>query len=93
MRRTVLIAALLALAGSLPTTSFAQSNVPADINNPLTDVGTPGGRDALPTLLDADVLNLPDVQFVFDGLLDPNRVSLVEQVTRANLDDPRLTAA
>jgi len=93
MRRTVLIAAVLALASSLPTTSFAQTNVPADIDAPLTDDGMPGGRDAVPTLLDPDVLNLPDVQFVFDGLLDPNRVSLVEQVTRANLDDPRLTAA
>ncbi len=93
MRRTVLIAAVLALASSLPTTSFAQTNVPADIDNPLTDVGTPGGRDAVPDLLAPEVLNLPDVQFVFDGLLDPNRVSLVEQVTRANLDDPRLTAA
>ena len=93
MRRTVLIAAVLALASSLPTTSFAQSNVPTDVTTPLTDDGTPGGRDAVPTLLDPDVLNLPDVQFVFDGLLDPNRVSLVEQVTRANLDDPRLTAA
>jgi len=86
MRRTVLITALLALASSVPTASFAQSNVPADINAPASDAG-------IPTLLDPDVLNLPDVQFVFDGLLDPNRVSLVEQVTRANLDDPRLTPA
>jgi hypothetical protein len=95
MRRTVLIAAMLALASSLPGSVFAQANSapPVDVTTPLTDDGTPGGRDVVPTLLDPGVLNLPDVQFIFDGLLDPNRVSLVEQVTRANLDDARLTAA
>jgi hypothetical protein len=93
MRRTVVIAALLALASSLPCNVFAQATLPMDVTNPLTDDGTPGGRDAVPDLLDPDVLNLPDVQFIFDGLLDPDQISLIEQVTRANIDDPRLTAA
>ncbi|MDA1161328.1 MAG: hypothetical protein O2983_17125, partial [Planctomycetota bacterium] len=82
MQRTLLIAALLALASSLPNKALAQ----ADINAPASDAG-------IPTLLDPAVLNLPDVQFIFDGLLDPERISLIQQVTRANRDDPRLTNA
>lgn len=82
MQRTLLIAALLALASSLPNKAQAQ----ADINAPASDAG-------IPALLAPEVLNLPDVQFLFDGLLDPERISLIQQVTRANLDDPRLTAA
>lgn len=82
MQRTLLIAALLALASSLPNKALAQ----ADINAPASDLG-------IPTLLAPEVLNLPDVQFLFDGLLDPERISLIQQVTRANLDDPRLTPA
>ena len=94
MRRTVVIVALLALASSLPCSVFAQSTPPTDLSTTLlTDDGTPGGRDAVPDLLAPDVLNLPDVQFLFDGLLDPDRISLIEQVTRANIGDDRLTAA
>jgi hypothetical protein len=93
MRKTVVIVALLALASSLPCSVSAQSTLPTDVTNPLTDIGTPGGREEVPDLLDQDVLNLPDVQFLFDGLLDPDRISLIQQVTRANIDDPRLTAA
>ena len=86
MQRTLLIAALLALASSLPNKALAQAPLPADVINPASD-------DGIPTLLAPEVLNLPDVQFRFDGLLDPERISAIQQVTRANMDDPRLTAA
>ena len=92
MRRTFLVATLLALVSSVSGSAFAQT-LPTDVTNPLTDIGTPGGRAAVPDLLAPETLNLPDVQFLFDGLLDPDRISLIEQVTRANIDDPRLTAA
>ena len=79
-----LLFALLALTVGAATPAFAQQVVPADVGAPASDAG-------IPTLLDSVVL--PDVQFIFDGLLDRDRVSLIEQVTNANLDDPRLSAA
>ena len=93
MRRKFQFAALLVLSFSLPGNLFAQTVVPRDVTSPLTDIGTPGGRAAVPDLLDPSVLELPDVQFLFDGLLDDQRISLIERVTRANIDDPRLSAA
>ena len=84
MRRLILTSALLALAVCLIRPVSAQQVVPTDISNPASDAGVP---DLLDTVI------LPDVQFIFDGLLDPDRVSLIEQITNANLDDARLTAA
>lgn len=86
MRRTFLAAVLLALVSAVSGSAFAQTGVPVDVNAPASDAG-------IPDLLAPEVLNLPDVQFLFDGLLDRNRISLIEQVTRANLDDPRLSNA
>jgi hypothetical protein len=86
MRRIIVVAALLALVSSVSGSAFAQTGVPVDVNAPASDAG-------IPDLLAPEVLNLPDVQFLFDGLLDQNRISLIEQVTRANLDDPRLSNA
>lgn len=86
--------ALLTLGLGTANMASAQSTRPADVDAPAPDFNdVVGGRPDIPTLLDPDVLNLPDVQFLFDGLLDPDRISLIEQVTRANIDDPRLTAA
>jgi hypothetical protein len=86
MRRIIVVAALLALVSSVSGSAFAQTGVPVDVNAPASDAG-------IPDLLAPEVLNLPDVQFLFDGLLDQNRISLIEQVTRANLDDRRLSNA
>lgn len=84
MRRLLFTTALLALTVVMASPASAQQVVP-------TDIGTPASDDGIPSLLDGVVL--PEVQFIFDGLLDPQRVSLIEQVTNANLDDQRLTTA
>ncbi len=65
MRRLILTSALLALAVCLIRPVSAQQVVPTDISNPASDAGVP---DLLDTVI------LPDVQFIFDGLLDPDRV-------------------
>lgn len=82
---------MLALTLGLANGASAQSNTPSDVTAPAPDIGDPDGRPDVPELLDS--LVLPEVQFMFDGLLDPDRISLIEQVTAANLDDTRLTAA
>lgn len=91
MQRLILSLATLALIAGTTSVGLAQTLIPADINAPAPDMGDPGGRPDVPTLLDNVVL--PEVQFVFDGLLDPDRISLIEQVTAANLDDTRISAA
>lgn len=68
---------------------FAQTTTPADVLNPRADVGDPTRTD-VPTLR-TDV-TLPQVQFIFDQLLDPNRISLIESVSNTSVNDPRLTA-
>lgn len=66
----------------------AQTTPPPDVLNPRADVGDPTRTD-VPTL--RTDITLPQVQFIFDQLLDPNRVSLIESVTNTSLNDPRLT--
>jgi hypothetical protein len=91
MQRSIFTLAMLALTFGLADVAYSQSVVPADVTSPTLDVGDPGGRADVPALLSEVVL--PEVQFLFDGLLDPDRISLIERVTAANLDDPRITAA
>ncbi|MDA0282293.1 MAG: hypothetical protein O3B13_07490 [Planctomycetota bacterium] len=90
MPRSLFTIAILAFSLALPSVARSQANVPADIGAPAADTGDPNRPD-IPTRLDAVVL--PEVQFLFDGLLDPDRISLIESVTSANLDDVRLTTA
>ena len=91
MHRPLFTLAFLVLAAGIANVATAQSVPPADVTAPAPDIGDPNGRPDVPTLLN-DVV-LPEVQFLFDGLLDPDRISLIERVTAANLDDARLTAA
>jgi hypothetical protein len=91
MQRPIFTFAILALVVGIASVATAQSVPPADVTAPARDIGDPNGRPDVPTLLNEVVL--PEVQFIFDGLLDPDRISLIEQVTAANLDDSRLTAA
>lgn len=91
MQRLILTIAALAMLGISTNVVNAQLTTPVDVDNPTRDFGDPEGRPDIPTLMDGIVL--PEVQFVFDGLLDPDRISLIERVTNANLDDTRLTAA
>lgn len=82
---------MLALTVGAGNVASAQALLPPDVTTPAADVGDPDGRPDVPELLDS--IMLPEVQFLFDGLLDPDRISLIEQVTAANLEDARLTAA
>jgi len=84
---------MLALAASLGIagTAFGQAAIPADVTAPRPDINDPNGRMDIPNLVPG--LDLPDITFLFDTVLDPNRVSLIEQVTAASVDDPRLTEA
>lgn len=87
MKSRLLVAVTIATCLGLSGSSFGQD----DIDSPVPDVNDPNGRPDIPTRVDS--LELPDVRFIFDGLLDPDRVSLIESVTADNMDDPRLTAA
>jgi hypothetical protein len=91
MQRSLFTIAIMALSLALPSVACSQANIPSDIGAPAADAGDPDGRTDIPTRLDSVVL--PEVQFLFDGLLDPDRISLIESVTAANLDDVRLTTA
>ncbi len=68
---------------------FAQTSPTADVLNPRADVGDPTRTD-VPTL--RSDITLPQVQFIFDQVLDPNRISLLEAVGNTSVNDPRLTA-
>ena len=78
----------LALAFALVSTAQAQfgASIPRDI-----EFFDPTSDDSLPDRLDEIVL--PRVQFIFDELLDPQRLSLIEFVTTENVNDMRLNAA
>ena len=72
----------------LSESAFAQirftPDQPDDVLNPASDVGIPERID--------DIL-LPEIQFIFDSVLDPQRLSLIDSVTTENLNDPRLNDA
>ncbi len=89
MRQSLLCAAL---AACLLTSSVqAQSTIPPDVMNPAPDFNDPGGRPDIPDRIEDIVL--PQIQFIFDSMLDPNRISQIEFITSDNIDDPRLTEA
>lgn len=83
-----LILFFLAVSLSLASTVQAQFRVtpPDDVAN-----FDPSSDDSIPDRID-DII-LPRVQFIFDELLDPDRLSLVEFVTTDNINDPRLNDA
>jgi hypothetical protein len=83
----VLTAFALSLSLQLP----ADAQLRPDVDNPALDFGDPNGRPDIPTLLPG--LNLPEIQFLFDTALDPQRLSLIESVTSRHVNDPRLTEA
>ncbi len=82
MRR--LFCALTAFAVTLSLQLPARAQTPADITNPASDAGIPARIQSL---------ELPEVEFLFGNLLDPQRLSLIETVTEQHLNDPRLTEA
>ncbi len=84
-----LFCVLTAFAVSLSLQMPAHAQTPADVLNPTLDVADPGGRPDIPNRIPG--LDLPTVEFMFDSLLDPMRVSLSETITEQNLNDPRLT--
>jgi hypothetical protein len=84
-----LFCVLTAFAVSLSLQIAAHAQTPADVLNPTPDVGDPGGRPDIPDRIQG--LDLPQVQFMFDALLDPMRLSLTESVTEQHLNDPRLS--
>ena len=91
MRRSLFAIAAAALCVGLSSRAYCQTNVPGDVIAPAADFNDPDGRADIPTRL-SDI-ELPEVQFIFDGLLDPDRISLIEQVTAEHAEDARLTEA
>lgn len=94
MQRSFVVFAILATSLGFQSVANAQSpflGVPNDVNNPALDFGDPNGRADIPTRLNGIVL--PEVSFLFDGLLDPQRISLIEAVTSGSVNDERLTLA
>ena len=79
---TLGLAAAISCAALVPQTS-AQT-APNDVTDPSTD-------DDIPSRIDD--LILPQVQFIFDSVLDPDRVSLVQSVMEGDINNPRLTEA
>lgn len=90
MRYMFRLFALFLLSVAVPASAYAQGS-PADVDNPAPDVGDPDGREDIPDRL-ADIV-LPQIQFLFDTVLDPNRLTLIEMVGESHADDPELTAA
>lgn len=90
MRSTGFIAFLLLVAG-LVAAPQASAQLPADVTNPSFDYGDPNGRPDIPLRID-DIM-LPQIQFMFDRLLDPQQITLIEQITNNSASDPRLTEA
>lgn len=85
-----LFCALTAFAVSLSLQLPAHAQVRPDVDNPALDFGD-ATRPDIPTPVAG--LDLPDIQFLFDTALDPQRLSLIETVTSAHVSDPRLTEA
>jgi len=73
------------------TPAFALAQ-PADVLRPDTGAINLDGtaRTNLPDRI--ATLQLQQVQFVFDAMLDPDRISLVENITEASLSDPVIAA-
>ncbi len=90
MKKIAFVLSLVALCAAPSSTCWAQT-IPADIDNPRLDVGDPGGRPDIPTLR-SDIV-LPDVQFIFDSLLDPQQISALQNVGAKSIDDPLLSPA
>ncbi len=86
-----LFCVLTAFALSMSLSASTQAQTPADVLNPTPDFNDPGGRADIPTRSSA--IDLPDVQFLFDTVLDPERLTLIETVTEDHVNDPRLTEA
>ena len=90
-----LFCVLTAFAVSLSCQLPAHAQVLPDVQNPAPDFGhvdlNGNAVQDIPTLIPG--LDLPEVQFIFDTALDPQRLSLIENVTVRNINDPRLTEA
>lgn len=69
--------------------SFGQTAPTTDVLAPRPDIGAVGLVD-VPTL--RNDISLPDVQFLFDQVLDPQRVSVIETIGKTSVNDLRLTA-
>ena len=81
----------LVTAVSAASNVQAQQIVPNDVLNPRADVNDPLGRRDIPTLR-ADIQAIfPQIQFIFDSALDPQQLSILEQLSQANMDDQRLS--
>lgn len=92
MRSAAFTTGLLLLASFVAVPQAMAQN---DIDNPRQDRGNdptqPGARTDIPNRIDSIVL--PQLQFLFDSLLDPQQITLVQQITGDNVNDPRLTEA
>ena len=87
----VLTAYAVSLSCQLPT----HAQLLPDVETPAPDFGhvdlNGNPVDDIPSLIPG--LDLPEVQFIFDSALDPQRQSLIENITVRNINDPRLTEA
>lgn len=80
----LLVTCLAAVLGIVTVSqALAQTTSPNDVLNPSVD----RLPDRLPDLI------LPQVQFIFDSVLDPDRVSLIQTVMEGDGGNPRLTEA
>ncbi|NQV26480.1 MAG: hypothetical protein HQ518_19155 [Rhodopirellula sp.] len=93
MHRQLFKLLILALVAGIANVATAQTLPPIVPTLPPvnSDIDAPASDAGIPALLSN--ITLPDVQFLFDGLLDPNRISQIEKVTGASLGDARLTNA
>lgn len=82
MKRLLTLGLAALVSGALVSQSLAQT--PNDVLNPSTD-------DDIPARI-SDLV-LPQVQFIFDSVLDPDRVSRVQAVMEGDVNNPRLTEA
>lgn len=89
MRQLFCVLTAFAALHCLHLPAFSQSQ--PDVTSPAPDFGDPDGRPDIPVRLPG--IDLPDVQFLFDTALDPQRLSLIETVTEQHVNDPRLTEA
>lgn len=83
MKRLFTLGLAALFSAALVSQSTAQ-NLPADVMTPSSDDGIPDRIDDL---------ILPQVQFIFDSVLDPDRVSLLQSVMEGDVNNPRLTEA
>lgn len=98
MKKITCVLSLLALFAASSSTCWAQAlpAAPVDVDNLRLDTGDPAvggvaGRRDIPNL--RPDIALPDVQFIFDSLLDPEQISALQRVGATSIDDPRLSAS